>query len=101
MRALRPGLPCVETMSVRWRSYDSAMTLGIVVFGAAFLIGLALGTSTRRPLATAAVVLGAFVALLVAQTHAPFEAFAVFALVSLCGLVVDSVRETFGLLIGR
>ena len=27
--------------------------------------------------------------------------FAVFALVSLCGFVVDSVRETFGLLIGR
>lgn len=90
-----------EAVSVRWRSYDFVMTLGIVVFGAAFLIGLALGTSTRRPLATAAVVLGAFVALLVAQTHAPFEAFAVFALVSLCGLVVDSVRETFGLLIGR
>ncbi len=90
-----------KDMSVRWRSYGFGMTLGIVVFGAAFLIGLALGTSTRRPLATAAVVLGAFIALLVAQTHAPFEAFAVFALVSLCGLVVDSVRETFGLLLGR
>lgn len=77
------------------------MTLGIVVFGAAFLIGLALGTSTRRPLATAAVVFGAFVALLVAQTHAPFEAFAAFALVSLCGLVADSMRETIGLLVGR
>lgn len=77
------------------------MTLGIVVFGAAFLIGLALGTSTRRPLATAGVVLGAFVALLVSQTHTPFEAFAAFALVSLCGLLVDTVRETLGLLVGR
>jgi len=28
------------------------MTLGIVVFGAAFLVGLALGTYTRRPLST-------------------------------------------------
>ena len=77
------------------------MTLGIVVFGAAFLVGLALGTSTRRPFATAAVVFGAFVALLVAQTHSPFEAFAAFALLSLCGLLVDTVRETLGMLIGR
>jgi hypothetical protein len=77
------------------------MTLGIVVFGAAFLVGLALGTSTRRPLATASVVLGAFVALLVAQTHEPFAAFAAFALISLLGLVADSVRETVELLLGR
>jgi hypothetical protein len=77
------------------------MTLGIVVFGAAFLVGLALGTSTRRPLATASVVLGAFVALLVAQAHEPFAAFAAFALISLLGLVADSVRETVELLLGR
>jgi hypothetical protein len=77
------------------------MTLGIVVFGAAFLVGLALGVSTRRPLAIACVVLGAFVAILVAQTHEPFAAFAAFALISLVGLVIDSVRETVGLLLGR
>ena len=77
------------------------MTLGIVVFGAAFLVGLALGTTTHRPLATAGILLGAFVALLVAQTHEPFAAFAAFALIGLLGLVADSVRETVGLLTGR
>jgi hypothetical protein len=77
------------------------MTLGIVVFGAVFLVGLALGTTTRRPLATASFVVGGFVAVLVAQAHEPFDAFAVFALISLTGLVLDSVRETVGLLIGR
>jgi len=77
------------------------MTLGIVVFGAAFLVGLALGTSTRRPLATAGVVFGAFVALLVGQTHEPFVAFAAFALISLVGIVADSVRETVGMLLER
>jgi hypothetical protein len=77
------------------------MTLGIVVFGAAFLVGLALGVSTRRPLAIACAVLGAFVAILVAQAHEPFAAFAAFALIALAGLVIDSVRETIGLLLGR
>lgn len=77
------------------------MTLGIIVFGAVFLVGLALGTVTRRPLATACVVAGAFVALLVQQAHEPFAAFAAFALIALVGLVVDSVRETVGLLLGR
>ena len=77
------------------------MTLGIVVFGAAFLIGLALGTTTRRPLATASVVVGAFTAVLVSQTHEPFEAFAAFAMLALAGLVFDSVRETVSLLLGR
>jgi len=77
------------------------MTLGIVVFGATFLVGLALGTSTRRPLATACVVVGAFVGILVAQTHEPFAAFASFALIVLAGLVVESVRETVGLLLDR
>ena len=38
------------------------MTLGIVVFGAAFLAGLGLGTYTRRPLSTAFLVLGSFTA---------------------------------------
>ena len=38
------------------------MTLGIVVFGAAFLVGLGLGTYTRRPLSTAFLVLGSFTA---------------------------------------
>ena len=77
------------------------MTLGIVVFGAAFLVGLGLGTSTRRPLTTTGLVLGGFTAALVAQTHEPFAAFAAFALLSLAGLVADSVRETVGLLRDR
>ena len=77
------------------------MTVGIIVFGLVFLGGLVLGTRTRRPLATAAVVLGAFCALLVIQTNEPFVAFASFALIALGGLVVDSVRETVGLLLGR
>jgi len=77
------------------------MTLGIVVFGAAFLVGLGLGTSTRRPLAVAGVVLGSFLALLLAQTHESFVAFAAFALVSLCGFVADTMRETLGLLLRR
>jgi len=77
------------------------MTVGIVVFGLVFLTGLAVGTKTRRPLAIAAVVLGAFCALLVIQTSEPFVAFAAFALIALGGLVIDSVRETVGLLLGR
>ena len=77
------------------------MTLGIVVFGAAFLVGLGLGTSTRRPIAVAGIVLGSFLALLLAQTHESFVAFAAFALVTLCGFVAESVRETLGLLLRR
>jgi hypothetical protein len=77
------------------------MTFGIVVFGAAFLVGLGLGTTTRRPLATASVVFGGFTAVLVSQTHEPFAAFAAFAVLSLAGLVADSVRETVALLLGR
>ena len=77
------------------------MTLGLVVFGAAFLVGLALGTATHRPFATAATVCGAVAGILVAQAHEPFAAFAAFALITLAGLVTDSVRETVGLLLGR
>lgn len=77
------------------------MTIGIMVFGTVFLAGLGLGTMTRRPLAMACVVVGAFAALLVLQSHEPFVAFAAFALIALSGLVVDSVRETVGLLLGR
>jgi len=77
------------------------MVLGIVVFGAVFLVGLALGTVTRRPFTTASLVTAAFVALLVVQTHEPMAGFAAFALISLLGLVVDSVRETVGLLLNR
>jgi hypothetical protein len=77
------------------------MTVGIVVFGLVFLAGLVVGTRPRPPLATAAVVVGAFCALLVIQTNEPFVAFASFALIALGGLVVDSVRETVGLLLGR
>ena len=87
--------------SVRWGSCPRRMTLGIVVFGAAFLVGLALGTSTRRPLAVAGIVLGSVLALLVAQTHEPFVAFAAFALVSSVRSRCRPVRETLGLLLGR
>lgn len=77
------------------------MTVGIVVFGMVFIGGLWLGARTRRPLATACVVVGAFCALLVIQTNDPYVAFASFALIALLGLVVDSVRETVGLLLNR
>jgi len=77
------------------------MTVGIVVFGFVFLAGLALGARTHRPLATACVVVGAFCGLLVIQANDPFVAFATFAVIALVGLVVDSVRETVGLLLGR
>ena len=78
------------------------MTLGIVVFGAAFLVGLGLGTYTRRPLSTAFFVLGSFTSLLVlSATGEVFGAAAVLAIVFLLGLVVESVRETVTLLVGR
>jgi hypothetical protein len=76
------------------------MTLGIVVFGAAFLVGLGLGTYTRRPLSTAFFVLGSFTALLVlGATGEVFGAAAVLAIVFLLGLVAESVRETVRLLV--
>ncbi|HEX4745382.1 MAG TPA: hypothetical protein VFU99_00740 [Gaiellaceae bacterium] len=72
------------------------MALGIVVFGAAFLAGLGLGTYTRRPLSTAFLVLGSFSALLVlSATGELFAATAVLAVVALVGLVAESMRETF------
>ena len=78
------------------------MTLGIVVFGATFLVGLGLGTYTRRPLSTAFVVLGSFTALLVlSATGEVLGAAAVLAIVVLLGLVAETMRETVGLLVGR
>jgi len=78
------------------------MTLGIVVFGAAFLVGLGLGTYTRRPFSTAFLVLGSFTALLVlSATGDVLGAAAVLAIVCLVGLVLESMRETFALLVGR
>ena len=78
------------------------MTLVIVVFGAAFLVGLGLGTYTRRPLSTAFLVLGSFTALLVlSATGEVIGAGAVLAIVFLVGLVAESMRETFALLVGR
>jgi hypothetical protein len=72
------------------------MALGIVVFGAAFLAGLGLGTYTRRPLSTAFLVLGSFTALLIlTATGDVFGAAAVLAIVALVGLVAESMRETF------
>jgi hypothetical protein len=71
------------------------MALGIVVFGAAFLVGLGLGTYTRRPLSTAFLVLGSFSALLVlSATGEVFSATAILAIVALVGLVAESMRET-------
>ena len=78
------------------------MALGIVVFGAAFLVGLGLGTYTRRPLSTAFLVLGSFTALLVlAATGELINAAAILVIVALIGLVAESMRETFALLVGR
>ena len=77
------------------------MVIGVVAFGAVFLIGLALGSVTQRPLATASLVVAAFVALLVVQTHEPVAGVAAFAVIALVGLVMDSVRETVGILLGR
>jgi hypothetical protein len=76
------------------------MLLGIVVFGAAFLVGLGLGTYTRRPLSTAFFVVGCFTALLLlSATGEVFGAAATLDIVFLVGLVVESVRETFALLV--
>jgi len=77
------------------------MAVGIVVFGLVFVGGLALGARTRRPLATAGIVVGAFCGLLVIQANDLFVAFASFALIALAALVVDSVRETVEILLGR
>ncbi len=77
------------------------MVIGIIVFGAVFLVGLALGSAMRRPFAIASIVVGAFLAVLVIQTHDPSAALAVFALIAVAGLVVDSVRETIGILLNR
>jgi hypothetical protein len=76
------------------------MVLGIVVFGAAFLVGLGLGTYTRRPLSTAFFVVGSFTALLLlSATGQVFGAAATLVIVFLIGLVAESVRETFSLLV--
>ena len=76
------------------------MILGIVVFGAAVLAGLGLGTYTRRPLSTAFLVLGSFTALLVlAATGEVLHAAGVLAIVALLGLVAESMRETFARLV--
>ena len=78
------------------------MVLGIVVFSAAFLVGLGLGTYTRRPLSTAFFVLGSFTALLVlSATGEVLGAAAILAIVFLLGLVAESMRETFALIVGR
>jgi hypothetical protein len=78
------------------------MALGIVVFGAAFLAGLGLGTYTRRPLVTAFFVVGCFTALLMlAATGEARSAVAVLVIVALVGLVAETMRETFALILGR
>ena len=76
------------------------MLLGIVVFGAAFLVGLGLGTYTRRPLSTAFFVVGSFTALLLlSATGQVLGAAAALVIMFLLGLVAESVRETFALLV--
>ena len=78
------------------------MTLGIVVFGAAFLVGLGLGTYTRRPVSTAFFVVGCFTALLMlSATGQALSAVAVLVIVFLIGLVAETMRETFALILGR
>ena len=100
MASRRTANDVLEVQSVRRRSYPRAMTLGIVVFGAAFLAGLGLGTYTRRPLSTAFLVLGSFTALLVlTATGELMDAAAVLAVVALVGLVAESMRETVARLI--
>lgn len=78
------------------------MVLGTIVFGAAFLAGLALGTYTRRPLSTAFLALGAFAALLALSVSGDVVgAGVVLLLLGLLGLVAESVRETFAHLFER
>jgi hypothetical protein len=78
------------------------MTLGIVVFGAAFLAALGLGTYTRRPLSTAFFVFGCFTALLVLSvTGEALGAGAILVIVFLVGLVAETIREMLALLAGR
>src|SRR4029453_19465335 len=97
---LRRSRTAGEVWSVRPRTYPRRMVLGIVVFGAAFLVGLGLGTYTRRPLSTAFFVVGSFTALLLlSATGQVFGAAATLVIVFLIGLVAESVRETFSLLV--
>jgi cell division protein FtsX len=78
------------------------MAVGFAVFGAAFLVGLAVGTYTRRPFLAACFITGCFAALVAGvATNRPLVAAATFGLITLAGAVVDSVRETFSLLVGR
>jgi hypothetical protein len=78
------------------------MTVGFAVFGAAFLVALAVGTYTRRPFLAACFLTGCFAALVAGvATDRPLAAAATFGLITLAGAVVDSVRETFSLLVGR
>lgn len=78
------------------------MTVGFAVFGAAFLVALAVGTYTRRPFLAASFLTACFAALVAGTaTDRLLPAAAAFGLVFLAGAVVDSVRETFSLLVGR
>ena len=72
-----------------------------MVFGAAFLVGLGLGTYATAAL-DRILVLGSFTALLVlSATGEVVGAAAVLAIVFLLGLVAESMRETFALIVGR
>ncbi len=78
------------------------MTVGLAVFGAAFLIGLALGTYTRRPFLVACFLTACFAGIVAGSATDRFmPAAAAFGIVFLAGAVLDSVRETFSLLVGR
>lgn len=78
------------------------MAIVIALLALAFLVGIGVGTYTRRPFLTGAF----FVATLVAAaagvgTGEGLAAVAAWVLVFLSALVVESVRETFALLLGR
>jgi hypothetical protein len=80
-------------LSVRRRSYGFAMTIGFAIFGAFFLVGLALGTYTRRPFLAACFLTGCFAALVAGvATDRPLPAAATFGLITLAGDVFSARR---------
>lgn len=78
------------------------MAIVIALLALAFFVGLGLGTYTRRPFLTGAFLVAALVAAAAGvATGEGLAAAAAWALVFLPALVVESVRETFALLLGR
>lgn len=78
------------------------MATVIALLTLAFCVGLGLGTYTRRPFLTGAFLVASLVAAAAGVgTGEGLAAAAGFALVFLPALVLESVRETFALLLGR